>query len=217
MKTDLQSRFSVLSWKKKILSAQLAQIQTELKQVAWELDEQLRGDNMIDKQCIFFTIIGRISGNHRATQFRDKSGVRRSFRNKDYEATRRLIRLAATQAAKDYVQPVPKTTTRVYLHFCIGTHTLATRKQTGQRYWQGRPYCDADNLKKSILDALQGIFYANDRYAVALPFDQKMNNDNPYITRFDNREGNRRDSTEIKIESTPHEQYDLGKQLEPRQ
>ena len=210
MKTDLQSRFSVLSWKKKILSAQLAQIQTELKQVAWELDEQLRGDNMIDKQCISFTIIGRISGNHRATQFRDKSGVRRSFRNKDYEATRRLIRLAATQAAKDYVQPVPKTTTRVYLHFCIGTHTLATRKQTGQRYWQGRPYCDADNLCKAILDGLQGIFYSNDKWAVALPFPEKMKNDNPFISRFDNCEGERPDWTEVRVESTPANQMTLA-------
>jgi hypothetical protein len=42
MKPDLQSRFAVLSWKKKLLSKQLAQIQDELKQVAYELDETLR-------------------------------------------------------------------------------------------------------------------------------------------------------------------------------
>jgi hypothetical protein len=42
VKPDLQSRFAVLSWKKKMLSKQLAQIQAELKQVAYELDEALR-------------------------------------------------------------------------------------------------------------------------------------------------------------------------------
>jgi uncharacterized protein YydD (DUF2326 family) len=42
MKPDLQSKFSILSWRKKFLSDELAAIQKELKQVAAELDEYLR-------------------------------------------------------------------------------------------------------------------------------------------------------------------------------
>ena len=160
------------------------------------------------KQTLPFTIVGRISPAHRATQFRDKAGVRRSFRNKDYDSTIRLIRLTAILAARNYIQPKPRTTTRVYIRFCIGTHTFVDRKD-GTGYWKGRSVGDADNLKKPVLDALQGIFYKNDKWAVALPFSENMKNDNPFITRIDNRIGNRPDWTEVIVESTPAKQMTL--------
>ena len=104
------------------------------------------------------------------------------------DRTIKLIRFYARVAAKNYVQPEPKTTTRVYLHFFVGTHTWVSPKN-GKSYWKGRSVGDADNLKKPVLDALQGIFYLNDKWAVALPFAEKMENDNPFITRFENRNG----------------------------
>jgi len=167
---------------------------------------------MTEKQSVSFTVIGRVSGHHRADRFYDrKKKVMRAFRNKEYDNSRKVIQLAAKVAACGYNQPELHTTTRVYLHFLVGTHTLIKRKD-GKQYWKGRSVCDADNICKAILDALQGIFFKNDKDAVALPFIENLTNDNPYITRFDNRDGNQQDWTEVRVESIPAEQMTL----EPR-